>query len=221
MFTICAMPEQMPAKLLSRAVEAEPATIGHFRLMGFPNGAIRPMHSVPRIAGPAVTLALPAADSSLLHHSVGMLRPGDVVVIDRLGDKHHACLGGGVGYALAKAGVAGVIIDGPIADPGELLDAGLAVWATGVASITTRLQGIGGLMNVPVCCGGAVVQPGDLVIADQGGVVFIPRKEASENIERAIGLQEMEKRGLPLLGVHKTLGELTGASALVMAKLKD
>ncbi|MDN4546358.1 RraA family protein [Pseudomonas sp. C32] len=189
--------------------------------MGFPNGAIRPMHSVPRIAGPAVTLALPAADSSLLHHSVGMLRPGDVVVIDRLGDKHHACLGGGVGYALAKAGVAGVIIDGPIADPGELLDAGLAVWATGVASITTRLQGIGGLMNVPVCCGGAVVQPGDLVIADQGGVVFIPRKEASENIERAIGLQEMEKRGLPLLGVHKTLGELTGASALVMAKLKD
>ncbi|MDH4607471.1 RraA family protein [Pseudomonas sp. BN102] len=219
MFKICSMPELMPWKIVERALLAEPATIGHFRLMGFPHCRIRPMHPVPRIAGPAVTLALPAADSSLLHHAVGQLRPGDVVVIDRLGDKHHACLGGGVAYALAKAGVAGVIIDGPIADPGELRDVGLAVWARGVASITTRLQGIGGSMNVPVSCGGAVVNPGDLVIADEGGVVFIPRDEAAIEIERAIQLQEMEKRGLPLISEQKTLGDLTGASAMVMAKL--
>ncbi|MNY07072.1 4-hydroxy-4-methyl-2-oxoglutarate aldolase [compost metagenome] len=219
MFKICAMPDPLPAELLMLAVAAEPATIGHFRLMGFPDGAIRPMHPAPRIAGPAVTLALPAADSSLLHHAVGQLRPGDVVVIDRLGDKHHACLGGGVAYALAKAGVAGVIIDGPIADPGELEDVGLAVWARGVASITTRLQGIGGLMNVPICCGGAVVQPGDLVIADEGGIVFIPREEALVDIERAVQLQESEKKGLPLIGEHNKLGDLTGASAMVMAKL--
>ncbi|MNF85379.1 4-hydroxy-4-methyl-2-oxoglutarate aldolase [compost metagenome] len=219
MFKIQSMPERLPVKMLERALLAEPATIGHFRLMGFPDGAIRPMHAVPRIAGPAVTLALPAADSSLLHHAVGALRPGDVMVIDRLGDKHHACLGGGVAYALAKAGVAGVIIDGPIADPGELRDVGLAVWARGVASITTRLQGIGGAMNVPVSCGGAVVQPGDLVIADEGGVVFIPCDEAIRDIERAIQLQEMEQRGLPLISAQKKLGDLTGASAMVMAKL--
>ncbi|MDH4583187.1 RraA family protein [Pseudomonas sp. BN415] len=219
MFKIRAMPEPLPSAITERALAAEPATIGHVRLMGFPDSAIRPMHPVPRIAGPAVTLALPAADSSLLHHAVGKLRPGDVVVIDRLGDRHHACLGGGVAYALAQAGVAGVIIDGPIADPGELRDVGLAVWARGVASITTRLQGIGGLMNVPVSCGGAVVQPGDLVIADEGGVVFIPRDEAMGEIERAIQLQEMEKRGLPLISESKTLGDLTGASAMVMAKL--
>ncbi|MFC4862320.1 RraA family protein [Pseudomonas sp. MAHUQ-62] len=219
MFKIRAMPEPLPSAITELALAAEPATIGHFRLMGFPDSAIRPMHPVPRIAGPAVTLALPGADSSLLHHAVGKLRRGDVVVIDRLGDRHHACLGGGVAYALAKAGVAGVIIDGPIADPGELRDVGLAVWARGVASITTRLQGIGGLMNVPVSCGGAVVQPGDLVIADEGGVVFIPRDEAMGEIERAIQLQEMEKKGLPLISESKTLGDLTGASALVMAKL--
>lgn len=219
MFKIAPMPAALPDDLRDYALQAEPATIGHFRLMGFPDGAIRPLHPIPRIAGPAVTLALPAADSSLLHHAVGQLRPGDVLVIDRLGDKHHACLGGGVAYALVKAGVAGVIIDGPVADPGELREAGLAVWARGVASITTRLQGIGGLMNVPVSCGGAVVHPGDLVMADEGGVVFIPRDEARAEIERAIELQEMERKGLPLISEQKKLGELTGASALVMAKL--
>lgn len=221
MFKICPMPEPMPSNLVERALNAEPATIGHFRLMGFPDSAIRPLYSVPRIAGPAVTLALPAADSTLLHHAVGQLRAGDIVVIDRLGDNHHACLGGGVAYALAKAGVAGVIIDGPVADPGELRDVGLAVWARGVASITTRLQGIGGRMNVPVCCGGAVVAPGDLVIADEGGVVFIPREEAALDIERAILLQETEQKGLPLISKDKALGELTGATALVMAKLEQ
>jgi len=221
MFKICPMPELLPLNLVERALNAEPATIGHFRLMGFPDNAIRPLYPVPRIAGPAVTLALPAADSTLLHHAVGRLRPGDIVVIDRLGDKHHACLGGGVAFALAKAGVAGVIIDGPVADPEELRDVGLAVWARGVASITTRLQGIGGRMNVPVCCGGAVVAPGDLVIADGGGVVFIPREEAALDIERAILLQETEQRGLPLISKDKTLGELTGATALVMAKLEQ
>ncbi|MDD2047530.1 RraA family protein [Pseudomonas putida] len=221
MFKICPMPDSMPVSLMERALNAEPATIGHFRLMGFPDSAIRPLHPVPRVAGPAVTLALPAADSTLLHHAVGQLRPGDIVVIDRLGDTHHACLGGGVAYALAKAGVGGVIIDGPVADPQELRDVGLAVWARGVASITTRLQGIGGRMNVPVCCGGAVVMPGDLVIADEGGVVFIPREEAAHDIERAVLLQETEQKGLPLLGKDKTLGLLTGASAMVMGKLEQ
>ncbi|MCY1181915.1 hypothetical protein D9M73_224480 [compost metagenome] len=74
-------------------------------------------------------------------------------------------------------------------------------------------------MNVPVSCGGAVVCPGDLVIADGGGIVFIPRDEALADIERAIELQESEKKGLPLISEHKKLGDLTGASVMVMAKL--
>lgn len=219
MFDIRQMPEPLPPHLRDLAVQAEPATIGHFRLLGFPDSGIRPLFTVPRIAGPAVTLALPASDSTLLHHAVGMLRPGDVVVIDRLGDNRHACLGGGVAYAIAKAGVAAVIVDGPCADPAEIRELGLPVWARGFSSITTRLQGIGGAMNVPVSCGGAVVAPGDLVIADEGGIVFMPRGEGPAQCEQALKLQRMEQQGLPLLSAQRPLGELTGASELVRAKL--
>lgn len=220
MFIINEMPVPVLPATINRAASAEPATIGHFRLMGFPRKTIRPMHDCGRRAGTAVTLALPGADSSLLHHAVGMLREGDVLVIDRLGDDTHACLGGGVAYAIAKRGVAAVIIDGPIADPGEIREFGLPVWATGVGSITTRLLGVGGVMNAPISCGGAVVRPGDLVIADEGGVVFLPSGEADSDIDRALTMQEMEKKGLATLGPDTCLGELTGASALVRAKLQ-
>ena len=219
MFDIREMPGQVDDALVRRAVSAEPATIGHFHLIGFPDAAIRPLMGVPRIAGTAVTLALPAADSTLLHHCAGLLREGDVLVIDRLGDQRHACIGGGVALALARMGVRGVIVDGPCADPQELREHGLPIWSRGFSAITTRLQGIGGLMNVPVCIGGAVVMPGDLIIADEGGIVVLPPAEASAAIERAIILQGMEAEGLAKVGREFPLGRATGATALVNAKL--
>lgn len=218
MFDIREMPVAVDASLRHAALAAEPATIGHFRLRGFPDPAIRPLVPVGRISGTAVTLALPGADSTLLHHAAGLLREGDVLIVDRLGDRHHACLGGGVALALARTGIAGVIIDGPCADPAELRECGLPIWGRGFSSITTRLLGVGGLMNVPVSLGGAVVQPGDLVIADEGGIVVLPVEEAADAIARAAGMQQREKLGLASVGRDRPLGMLTGASALVAAK---
>ena len=219
MFDVRPMPAVLSPDLLRHAMKAEPATIGHFRLRGFPNFGIRPQVPVRRIAGTVVTLALPAFDSTLLHHAAGLIRPGDILLIDRLGDVQHACLGGGVALSLAKAGLAGAIIDGPCADPQELRDSGLMVWARGISSITTRTYGIGGAMNVPVSVGGAVAMPGDLVIADEGGIVILPVAEATADIERAIAMQQGERTLLPKVGVEAPLGELSGASAMVRAKL--
>lgn len=215
MFDIRDMPIAVDPRLRLAALAAEPATIGHFRLRGFPDPAIRPLVPVGRISGTAVTLALPGADSTLLHHAAGLLREGDVLIVDRLGDRHHACLGGGVALALARTGIAGVIIDGPCADPAELRECGLPIWGRGISSITTRLLGVGGLMNVPVSLGGAVVQPGDLVIADEGGIVILPVDEASDAIARAAGMQQREKLGLAGVGRDRPLGMLTGASAII------
>lgn len=219
MFDVRPMPAPVPADLIARAIEAEPATIGHFRLRGFPIFGIRPQVPVGRIAGTVVTLALPAADSTLLHHAAGLIRPGDVLLIDRLGDVQHACLGGGVAFTLAKAGLTGAIIDGPCADPQELRDSGMPIWSRGISSITTRVYGTGGAMNVPVSVGGAVAMPGDLVIADEGGIVIIPVAEASADIERAIAMQQAERKMIPTVRADNPLGELSGASALVRAKL--
>lgn len=76
-------------------------------------------------------------------------------------------------------------------------------------------------MNYPVSIGGAVAMPGDLVIADEGGIVIIPPEEASADIERAIKMAAMEKEMMPQLGPEMTLGELSGASGMVLKNLKN
>ena len=89
------MPPQIAPALTQKFRDVETATIGHSRHWGFMDGGIRPLLRGARVAGTAVTLAIPAQDSTLLHHAMGLLRPGDFLVIDRLGDDKHACWGGG------------------------------------------------------------------------------------------------------------------------------
>lgn len=213
------MPRQVDPALVEKAGRAETATIGHRRHMGFVDKAIQCVLPGRRIAGTAVTLALPGQDSTLLHHIIAFLRPGDVLVIDRLGDHKHACLGGGVAAAIKASGCLAVIIDGPCTDLPEIEDLDLPVWCRGVAPITTRLYDIGGSFNVPVCCGGAVVNPGDLILADFSGALVMPTPEAEADIDWALGKQEAEPEGHKRLLAGEKLGERTGASAMVRAKL--
>lgn len=205
----------LPAALLDQARMVCAATIGHFRFLGFPDGGIRPIGSDDRIAGTAVTLALPGMDSTLLHHIAGMLGPGFILVIDRLGDQRHACIGGGVAVALKKTGVEGVVVDGPCTDPDEVQAAGLPLWSRGTSPITTRLQGLGGAFNLPVSIGGAVVMPGDLIIADVGGIVAIPPVEAEAAVFRAAEMEAAENRMLPRLDEGESLGDISGATAMI------
>jgi regulator of RNase E activity RraA len=213
------MPAAVPEALLAKAREVETATIGHRRHMGFADREIRAMLPGRRIAGTAVTVALPGQDSTLLHHIVQFLRPNDVLVIDRLGDHKHAAVGGGVACAIKATGCVGVIIDGPCTDLAEIEQYDLPVWARGVAPITTRLYDVGGSFNVDVACGGAVVHPGDVVVADPCGVLVMPAGEALSDIDWALGKQAAEPEGHKQLMAGARLGERSGASAMVAAKL--
>lgn len=216
MYEIGEMPVQVAASDLSLLRQAETATIGHFRYHGFAQSGIRPAIPVREpVVGTAVTLMLPVLDSTLLHHAVGLLRPGDVLVIDRLGDKSTACLGGGVAYSLEKMGVAGVIIDGPCADPHELREIGLPVWARGLSAVTTRILDIWGKMNIPVSCGGVVVSPGDAVLADENGVVFLRPDEVFDSAKKAVDMQKMEKTALQKVSAQSPIGLLSGATQMV------
>ena len=96
-YHIAPMPAPLAPALRDRLGEVEIATIGHFRHRGFVHRSIQALTPPARcVIGVAVTLAIPGPDSTLLHHALGLLRPGDILVIDRLGDDRHACLGGGV-----------------------------------------------------------------------------------------------------------------------------
>jgi len=219
-YVLNAMPEPIAPDLIEKYARVETATVGHKRHMGFLDRAIQSVLPGRRVAGTAVTLALPGQDSTLLHHIIGRLRPGDFLCIDRLGDHKHACLGGGVAAAIKASGCVGVVIDGPCTDVPEIVDYDLPVWCRGPSPITTRLYDIGGSFNVPISCGGAVVMPGDVVIADFSGVLVMPPGEAEADADWALDKQAAEPASHEALFAGTLLGERTGASRMVEARQK-
>ncbi len=212
------MPPQVDDALIGKGRRVETATIGHRRHMGFMDAAIQCVLPDRRVAGTAVTLALPGMDATLLHHVIQFLRPGDFLCIDRLGDHKHACVGGGVAAAIKASGCVAVAIDGPCTDLPEIEERDLAVWARGVAPITTRLYDVGGSFNVPISCGGAVVMPGDLVVGDFSGVVVLPPDEAEADLDWALAKAAAEPEGHKRMLAGEKIGDRSGATKMVEAK---
>lgn len=214
-FRIGAMPAPISDSLKLRLAEVETATVGHVRHWGFMDPRIQPLGRTRRVVGVAVTLALPAQDSTLLHHSLGLLKPGHIVVIDRLGDRKHACWGGGVTNAAHAAGATAAIVDGMATDPLEIAELKFPVWCRGIAPITTRIYDLGGMLNMPVSCGGAVVNPGDIILADENGVLVLPPEDVEEVIEYATAKQKRGHENVARIHQGAKLGELSGATKFV------
>lgn len=191
-YDLRAMPDQVDAALLARCAGVQTSTLGHWRLWGMCDRRVAPIDPSAAVAGTAVTLALPGADGALLHHALGLLRPGDILAIDRLGDDLHACVGGIVVRVALARGAAGIVVDGPVTDIAELRELGLPIWARGTSARTTRRLGLGGRLNAPVSIGGAVVIPGDLLLCDGDGVACIDTADAARELDRAATHAERE-----------------------------
>jgi regulator of RNase E activity RraA len=219
MFVVNDMPKQIDRSLVELLEQAETATIGHVLYEGFVDRGIAALLPRRRVAGTAVTLRLPHADSTLLHYACKLVRPGDVVLIDRCGDTKYACWGGGLTLAMKLGGIKAGIIDGPATDLSEIEEFDLPMWSRGLSSITTRLLGIEGAMNVPVSVGGVVVNPGDAVLCDEQGVLVMAPGTAREAATRALEMQNREKTTHQRLRAGEKLPDITGATAIVEAKL--
>ena len=216
-YEIGAMPDQISREVVALLEQTETATVGHWRHWGFCDRRIQPLLRRKRVAGTAVTLAIPGPDSTALHHVLGLLRPGDVLLVDRLGDDRHACWGGGVTVAAKASGAVAGVVDGPCTDLEEIEASDFPMWARGMAPITTRIYDLGGRINMPISIGGAVVMPGDAVLCDDTGVLILPPHEAEAEARRAI---ETQARGLitqDRVAKGEKLGILSGASAKVLA----
>ena len=214
-FRIGEMPAPVTDAVRQRLASVETATVGHVRQWGFMDVGIQALDHSRRVVGTAVTLALPAQDSTLLHHALGLLQAGHIVVIDRLGDRRHACWGGGVTNAAHAVGATAAIIDGMCTDPLEIAELAFPVWCRGISPITTRIYGLGGLLNMPVCCGGVVVSPGDIVLADENGVLVIPPCDVEEVADYALAKQQHGIENVERIRRGAKLGDLSGASNLV------
>jgi len=215
MFTLNDLPPQVEPELLDILRRAEPATIGHFRHTGFMDPGVRSLISGHRIAGTAVTIRCMGPDTTIVHYALGKLRPGDVLVMDRAGDHRHAACGGGVAFAARALGVVGIIIDGTATDIDELRDYGVPVWARGLSAITGKRLFVQGEFCVPVSCGGVPVEPGDAVLADENGVLVMKASEIKTSAERAIGMQEAEKKTLARIAEGEMMPDINGTNARI------
>lgn len=152
--------------------------------------AIRPLWGpMPRLCGPAYPVACPAGDNLMLHVAI-YRAPAGAVVVCAAGDSNWAMAGGNVCAYAQQRGIAGFVVDGLIRDLAETRERRFAVFARGVIPIP-GVRKVQGLIGVPVVCGGVTVAPGDVVVADEEGIVVL--QQAQAETLRAQAAQRAEK----------------------------
>jgi len=151
---------------------------------------IKPYNEV-KLLGTAITVKAPLGDNLMFHKAIGMAKPGDIIVVDGEGDMCHSLCGELLIAEAMKKGIAGFLIDGCIRDIEALRTMNFSVYARGVNPKGPYKNGPGEI-NVPICCGGQVIFPGDIVVGDLDGVVIIKPEDAEEVLEKAIAHHQME-----------------------------
>jgi RraA family protein len=146
--------------------------------------SIRPHHRSGRLAGPALTVKVPPGDNLMVHKAIDIARRGDVIVVDAGGDLRHAIIGEIMSALAESRGVAGFVIDGAIRDAGAIAASSFPVYARGVTHLGPYKNGPGEI-NVPVVMDGTVVNPGEIVVGDEDGLVVVAPQEAQALIEVA------------------------------------
>lgn len=162
---------------------------------------LRPYHDgSKRLSGPALTVKTRPGDNLMFHKALDMAQPGDVIVVDAGGDLTNSMMGELMAHHAAKLGLAGIVIDGAIRDLDEIRKLGLPVFAAGITHRGPYKDGPGEI-NVTVAIEGMVVEPGDLIIGDEDGVLCVPREEAESILVAAKAKQEAELKELELIHI--------------------
>jgi regulator of RNase E activity RraA len=142
-----------------------------FRILPAPK-RLDPMHRGDHMVGVALTVRVCPGDNLMVHKAIDMAQPGDVIVVAAGGDLSQAIIGEIMSTLAAKRGCAGMVIDGAIRDSGALATSKFPVYARGVTHRGPYKNGPGEI-NVPVSIGGMVVNPGDIIVGDDDGVVAL------------------------------------------------
>jgi regulator of RNase E activity RraA len=160
---------------------------------------LRPMHAGNRMAGPALTVKSRPGDNLMLHKALQLARPGDVIVVDAGGDLTNAITGEIMVGDAIRQGLGGFVIDGAIRDAAVIRQGSFPVFAAGVTHRGPYKDGPGEI-NVPIAIDGMVIEPGDLVIGDDDGLLCVPYDDVERLLAAARQKQEIEAKMVADIG---------------------
>ena len=195
-FRILEMPRRPDKRLVAEfAKQVTPHLSDSMQRLYSASAELRPMHQGGTLARGAFTVKTRQGDNLLVHKALDMAQPGDVVVVDAGGSLEHAIIGELMSARAAERGIAGIVIWGAIRDSGEIAQGRFPVYARGVTHRGPYKDGPGEI-NVPVSIGGLVVNPGDIIVGDQDGLVAVPLEHAQDILRSAQAIRAKEETSM-------------------------